>query len=183
MANCGCGGNNNDFFHCEVEVPCFGVTDPDEFPTLGTGDLSEVWSQITREETFTLPCGLPDIKQITGVTTTPKILKTKVVRTPPRTPVGKNSVGGQRITGYKLCVEGVLCQKITYCTDCGQQYCVDFFRPFSDYIVLPITINGQDPFDIQACLTVVPYVECCFAQRIGPRTIFKNVVLFLHVCV
>lgn len=182
---CNCNSNDSKFLKCSVEVPCFGVADPDEFPTLGASSpFRTIWKQIDREETATIPCGLPDIGQVTSLTVTPVIKNTKVIRTPPRVPATVTSEENQKLTGYKLCVEGVLCQKITYCTDCGKQFCFDVARPFSTYIVLPAAITqlNLDPFDIAACFKITPYVECCFIDKLDKRTVFKNIVFFLAVC-
>lgn len=104
---------------------------------------------------------------------------------------------GTILTGRKLIVEGTICQKVVYTALLPTQpvhsahYCI----PFSAYIIAyakfedmtydienncfnytagqPIVVDLNEEFN------VIPYIEDIFAYALNPRTIFKNVTLFL----
>lgn len=139
--------------------------------TLPILTIPAAFKQFTLQENLCIPEAKPDIEQLTRVLAEVKIISTKVIQTPTGT-----SPEGQNLTGWKLIVEGEVCQKIEYVADEPTQsvHAAHFCIPFSTFIVLPGTYVAGTP------VTVVPYIEDIYAQQIGKRSIFKNIVLFLH---
>ncbi|MDD2422464.1 MAG: DUF3794 domain-containing protein [Heliobacteriaceae bacterium] len=141
--------------------------------------LAAISAQVTVAENFDLPCQKPDIENLVSVNVNNVVINRQhIVPTP-----AVATPGGDIFTGVKLCVEGTIYQTVTYFA-CGSQvmHAAEFQVPFSAYIVLPPTTPsgiptiGFNPNLIQ----VNSVVECCFARMTSPRTIFKNVVLFLY---
>lgn len=128
------------------------------------------FKQLSVQENLTIPEEKPDVEQIVSVSADIVITHTKVIVTPVGT-----SVEGQILTGYKLVVEGKICQQVEYVADEPTQsvHAAHFNMPFSTYIVLPGTFTPSTP------VTVTGYIEDIFVVQLCKRTIFKNVTIFL----
>lgn len=128
------------------------------------------FKQLSVQETLTIPAEKPDAEQIVTVSAEVVITGTTVIRTPVGT-----SQEGQILTGYKLVVEGKVCQQIEYVADEPTQsvHAAHFVIPFSTYIVLPADFVPGTP------VTVTGYIEDIFVELLCKRTIFKNVTILL----
>lgn len=143
----------------------------DAFPTAPTA-----FAQISVMEMLTIPAAKPDVEQILKVLIEGKISSIRVIATPTGT-----GTGGLVLTGAKLAVEGVLRQKITYvATDVVQSvHAAEFDVPFSTFIVLPTLTVPITP-GLANQINVEPFIEDVFVNLEDPRTILKNVTLFLN---
>ena len=124
------------------------------------------FKQLNVEETLCLPCQKPNIEQIAKATGEISIKSTRVIKTPKAT-----SLEGQKLTGWKLVIEGELKQKVEYVADEPEQpvHSAHFNGPFSTFIVLP------ENFRIGIPITVTGYIEDIFVQKLDKRCLFKNV--------
>jgi len=129
------------------------------------------FKQISVQENFEIPCAKPDIEQIIRVVAEVKITSTKIIQTPVAT-----SLEGQVLSGWKLIVEGEVCQKIEYVADEPTQsvHAAHVCIPFSSFIVLP---GGWIP---GTPVIVKGYIEDIFAKQVGKRKIFKNITILLN---
>lgn len=131
------------------------------------------WTEISVPEILTIPCVKPNIESIDKIYINSKITTTKVIATPKST---TENPEGLKLTGRKLLVEGLLCQTLVYTADeCEQSvHSAHFNMPFSTYIVLPENTKLDDKFDVTVC------IEYVFAKILTPKTIFKNVTIYLQ---
>lgn len=128
------------------------------------------FKQFILQENLILPEAKPDIEQIVKVVAEVTITNTRVIKTPKAT-----SLEGQRLTGFKLIVEGELKQKIEYVANVPSQavHAAHFNIPFSNFIVLP------ENFKIGTPITVTGYIEDIFTELFDKRTIFKSTTILL----
>lgn len=128
------------------------------------------FKQFSVEETLCIPCQKPDIEQIVKVMADVSIKSTRIIKTPKAV-----SLEGQRLTGWKLLIEGELNQKIEYVADVTEQsvHAAHFNVPFSTFIVLPET------FKIGTPISVLAYIEDIFVQQLNKRCMFKNVTILI----
>jgi hypothetical protein len=142
----------------------------DQFPTNPTN-----FKQLSVQETLHIPVEKPDCEQLISVAARVEIINTRVVKTPGSALQVVESVEGQILTGFKLVVEGLVCQKVEYVADEPAQsvHAAHFNVPFSTYIVLPTTyVTGTQ-------YTVTGYIEDIFIELLDKRTVFKNVTILL----
>src|SRR5680860_763733 len=127
-----------------------------------------IFKQFSVDENLTIPVQKPDVETLLDVMAHVEITSTTIIKTPVVT-----SFEGQRLTGWKMIVEGKLIQKITYIADVPRQsvHAAHFEVPFSTFLVLPADFNQCQK------IRVVGYVEDVFSKLLDPRTIFKNVTL------
>lgn len=164
------------------------------------GNVTEIisstpfWQQQTIIENLSIPEKKPDVEQINSINIAVEILKKTVIKTPrsftnTTPPVAVPSLEGKLLTGRKLVIEGEICQKILYTADEPTQsvHSVDFYIPFSSYIVIPreitITDANGNPVTVDTLnvnFTVGACVENVFACLEDARTIFKQVVMLLY---
>lgn len=128
------------------------------------------FKQLSVQEVMSIPTVKPDVEQIVCVFAEIIIKYSNVIRTPRGT-----SVEGQKLTGYKLVVEGVIAQKVEYVADEPTQsvHAAHFNMPFSTFIVLPATFVPGTPVEITG------YIEDIFVKLLNKREIFKNVTILL----
>ncbi|MBM7625129.1 DUF6923 family protein [Sporohalobacter salinus] len=131
----------------------------------------KVFKQLSIDEDLEIPSQKPDAEDVLDVTVNVEIISTEVIRTP-----DTESFGGQTLTGFKVIVEGVLKQAITYVADSSDQnvHAAHFEVPFSTFLVLPPDFDGCQK------LNIIGEVEDVFIELIDERTIFKNVTLLLR---
>lgn len=131
-------------------------------------DDSSVFKQINVEKTHCLPPVKPDIEQIVKVISKLVIKSTKVIKTP-----SGISLEGQKLTGFKVVIEGELKQKIQYVADIPTQtvHAAHFNIPFSTYIVLPADFVLGTP------VTVNGYIEDVYAHQMGKKCIYINTTI------
>lgn len=152
------------------------------------------WKQMYLSESLEIPVQKPDAEQINTVVASVNILRKTVIATPRSyndtgaEPVPLPNLEGKLLTGRKLIVEGQICQQIEYTANESAQpvHSVEFFVPFSSYIVVPRTVTltvGTEPvefdsldvnFDVNACL------EDIRACLLDERRILKQVTLMLY---
>lgn len=147
-----------------------GIADPAQFDSNSFPAIAS-FKQLTVQENLTIPAAKPDIEQIIRVMAETTITSTKIIKTPTGT-----SKEGQKLTGRKIIIEGMLHQKIEYVADEPTQsvHAAHFKIPFSTFIVLPKN------FDDGTVITIIPYIEDIYAQQLDKRNIFKNVTLLLQ---
>lgn len=128
------------------------------------------FKQFSVQEDFVIPAAKPDIEQIIRVVAQVNITSTKVIITPVAT-----SLEGQILTGFKLIVEGEVCQKIEYVADEPTQsvHAAHACVPFSTFIVLPANFVLGTPVFVKG------YIEDIYAKQVGKRNIFKNITILL----
>jgi len=166
MMICNCSSNFN--------YKVVGLCDLSDFDTDSTN-----WAQISIPEMLTIPAVKPNIESIDKIYINSKITTTKVIETPV-SPIVNGELfpnpEGLVLTGWKLLVEGFLCQTLVYTADeCEQSvHSAHFNMPFSTYIVLPTDTTIDDTFKVRVC------IEYVFAKVLTPRTIFKNVTVYLQ---
>ncbi|MBW4829552.1 MAG: DUF3794 domain-containing protein, partial [Clostridiaceae bacterium] len=99
-----------------------------------------------------------------------EIINTKVIKTPVST-----SLEGQKLTGFKLIVEGMLNQKVEYiaCDKEQSVHAAHFRVPFSTFIVLPENYVEGTNVEVEAI------VEDIYSQLIDKRTVFKNITFMI----
>lgn len=143
----------------------------DNFPTAPIA-----FAQLSILERLVIPDAKPDIEQILKVLIDAKVTSTRVVITPTGT-----STGGLVLTGAKLIVEGIVRQKITYVAATPEQsvHVAEFDLPFSTFIVLPALTVPITPGIVNQ-INVEPFIEDVYVNLENPRTIIKNVTLFLN---
>ncbi|MCY6958956.1 SPOCS domain-containing protein [Clostridium brassicae] len=129
------------------------------------------FKQLSREEYIKIPCQKPDMEEILNTLVNIEITDTKVIKTPVIT-----SLEGQKLTGFKLIVEGVLNQKVEYVA-CDKEQSVHAAHsrvPFSSFIVLPKNyVEGTS-------IKVEGVVEDIYTKLVNKRTIFKNITFIIR---
>lgn len=132
------------------------------------------FKQISIDENLVLPEESPDILNIISISVDPIITDSRLIEVPLAT-----SIEGQRLTGFKLILNGELIQTIVYTSDTPEQATetIEISVPFSTFIMLPEDYQGVGNEDIEMI------VEDIFYTLIDERTIFKNVTLLVVVCV
>lgn len=161
--------------------------------TTATLNGAPYWKQMYLSEALVIPEVKPDAEQINSITTSVSILRKQVIVTPRtyddtgRRPVAEPNLEGKLLSGRKLIIEGQLCQQIEYTAleDSQPVHSVEFFVPFSSYIVVPyeVTLTNQAgtvtldtlyvDFDVNVCLEDV---RACLLDK---RRILKQVTLLL----
>lgn len=134
-------------------------------------ETSTVFKQLNVEKNFCLPEAKPDVEQILKAISELKIKSTKVIKTPKGI-----SLEGQKLTGWKIVVEGVIKQKVQYVADEPEQsvHAAHVDIPFSTFIVLP------DNFIMGTPVTILGYIEDVFVQKMDGRCVFINVTILLN---
>lgn len=200
---CACEFNVNIIGLCDPTTLQFTQVGDTNFET----DYN--WTEISIPEILCVPPQKPDIEHIDKVLISAEVTSSKLIETPrflqidtSTTPnvysvdnYGFNiplpNAEGTYLTGRKLIIEGVLKQKIVYTADVDVQsvHSAHFEIPFSAFIILypkfsnavggivPVTtalVDLNEDFCIDAC------IEDVYVQAMDPRTIFKNVTLFLR---
>lgn len=148
------------------------------------------WKQMDLSESLEIPIQKPDAEQINSVVAAVSIIRSTVIVTPRSyidagpVSIAEPNLEGRLLTGRKLIVEGQICQQIEYTSTESSQpvHSVEFFVPFSSYIVVPLTltIGGREVdaldvnFDVNACLEDI---QICLLDE---RRILKQVTLMLY---
>ncbi len=158
-----------------MDVQIVGLADPATFPTNPT-----MFTEMTFADTLTVPEAKPPVGQLTTVIVEVKIDSVRIVRSP----TGR-SLGGLILRGTKVVIEGTIKQEILYVADAPDQPVHAFHGtvPFSTFIVASSTMDGVPINELLPSMEVKPYVEDVFVNLTSPRSVFKNVVLFLNVTV
>ena len=153
-----------------------GLCDISKFGFYGQIGNNESWTQITIPEILTIPRSKPNIESIDKIYIKVNIEQSRIISTP-KTAQNITSVEGLKLTGRKLLVDGYICQTIVYtAATCTQTvHSASFKVPFSTFIVIDAAADiDNDKYCVKAC------IEDVFSRPLNPRTIFKNVTLFLH---
>lgn len=147
----------------------------------GNITTTQPWTEISVPEVLSIPGCKPDVESVDKIYINAKVTSTKIIETPksPR-PTGGAFIPnpeGLILTGRKLLVDGILCQTIVYTADVPEQtvHSAHFNIPFCTFIVLPEDVDVDlDSFCVRVC------IEDVYAKVLNPRSIFKNVTLFLY---
>lgn len=148
------------------------------------------WMQMNISEILTIPDVNPDIDHINDANIAVNIIKQSIIKVP----ISKLDNAGNYIpnlekkisTGRKLIIEGELQQSLIYtATDPAQSlYTVDFYIPFSSYIMVPSTIefnNGQTVIDsLNVNFQINSCIENAFIGTIDLRSFSEQVTLLLY---
>lgn len=139
----------------------------DELPIL---DNPSCFKQFCFHESVLLPEAKPDVLKIVKVVSEITISDSRVIRTPKAT-----SLEGQKLTGFKLMIDGTLNQKVEYVGETPSQavHAVHFNIPFSTFIILPET------FKPSTNVNVIGYIEDISADIFDQRNIFVNATLLI----
>jgi hypothetical protein len=168
-----------------------GICDP--------SDVSEIisvfpyWKQTYITENLTIPPFKPEAEQINSLIVSVDIIRAEVIVTPSSEvgtpPVLVPNLEGRVLTGRKVIIEGQLCQKIQYTANLPEQsvHNVEFFVPFSSFIVVPREIIFTDAsgvitvvdslnvnFEVSAC---IEDISACLNTE---RDILKQVTLLVY---
>lgn len=155
-------------------------------------DVSEIiskypfWKQIIINETLEIPEEKPNIETLNSVTVSWEIIRSDVIKTPrtyddfPNLSIERRSLSGMLLSGRKLIIEGVLCEKISYTADKESQsvHNAHFYIPFSSYIVVPKEIENKDSLEIK--YQVNACIEDIYLYKVGLRKIVKKVIFLLY---
>lgn len=130
-----------------------------------------IFKQLSVDETVKIPPQKPDAEDIFETIVDVEIVATRIISTPAVT-----SYEGQKLTNYKMIVEGRLKQKVVYIADEPTQsvHVAHFDVPFSTFLILPETFKKCQR------IKVLGFVEDVYSELLDPRTIFKNVTLRLE---
>lgn len=152
------------------------------------------WKQMYLSESLEIPSQKPDAEQLNAIVASVNILKKAVITTPrsfndvPAVPIALPNLEGKILTGRKLIIEGQICQQVEYTADEQTQpiHSVEFFVPFSSYIIIPqtISLNANSvptiydtldvDFDVNACL------EDINACLLDERRILMRITMLLN---
>ncbi|PKM90807.1 MAG: hypothetical protein CVU87_01165 [Firmicutes bacterium HGW-Firmicutes-12] len=130
----------------------------------------DTFKQFIVQKNLVLPADKPNIEQIIQVDSRVIITSKRFIQTPIAT-----SLEEQRLTGWKLVVEGQIKLKVKYVADIATQnvHGAHFNVPFSIFIVLPPDFEEETLVDVES------YVEAIYAQPLGKRKIFYNASMLL----
>ena len=146
------------------------------------------WYQMIVPEHLTIPDENPEISVIESLNITVDIYRKKVILVP-ESPTNANgdfipNLEGEISTGRKLVIEGQICQNIVYSTgdEASPSYAINFYYPFSSYIVLPQTITTATgdvdtiniDFDVNFC------IEDVRVTIEEPRKLLAEVIMLLY---
>lgn len=172
MSKCSCSNSDLENF-----VDITGLCDSTSI------DLStyKFWTQISVPQLLKVPEQKPDIEELNGENISVKILRKKLILTPISLGNPPENLEGKILTGYKLVIEGLVCNAISYTALVPDQavHTAHIDVPFSAFVVLPAIIDGKNTVDLN--LDVIPCIEDVFIKEVCKRQIFLNVTLFLQV--
>lgn len=156
-----------------------GICSPEQIENfLEQGDIRR-WTELVVPEVLCIPKVKPDVEHLISISSIVELISQRVISTPSKTTIPELvppifNQEGTAITGLKLVVEGVLRQKIIYTAAQTQSvHAIHFDMPFSAFIVLAPQDCITQKFKVEVC------IEDIFVSDIGPRKIFKNVVLLI----
>lgn len=144
------------------------------------------WIQMYLPETLEIPPQKPDIETVNSINVSVDIIRREVIKTPIST---EENLEGKLLTGRKLIIEGILCQKVGYTAELSEQpvHSAHFYVPFSAYIVVPLQVefpNGDGTFTTVDSLNVNYDVNACIEDLsicvLDNRKILKQVTLLLY---
>lgn len=139
--------SNSQMCNCDNGlIDISGICDPAN--TTDVISQYPYWKQMYLSESLLIPSQKPDAEQINAIVASVSIFKKTVIITPrsfndiPVIPVSIPHLEGKVLTGRKLIIEGQICQQVEYTANEQTQpiHSVEFFVPFSSYIIIPETI-------------------------------------------
>jgi Tol biopolymer transport system component len=157
------GGTLMNSINCDT-VEIVGLSA--EYPVNST-----TFKQFQVQHILEVPPEKLDIKKIIRVTVSGEVLSTRIIETPQAV-----SNEGQRLTGYKMMVEGKLIQKIEYIADNIEEsfHELKFIKPFSNYIMLEENTCYEESLNVEV------HIEDVYVRELDARKIFNNVILLLN---
>ncbi|SHJ46273.1 conserved repeat domain-containing protein [Clostridium cavendishii DSM 21758] len=119
-----------------------------------------------------IPEDNPDIEEVNDINVDTEILKYYIIRTPSVT-----SNEGQKLTGYKLVVRGLLRESIEYTAKVSEQsiHFANFSIPFSTFIILPNNFKVDNKIDVRT------NIKDIYFKKVNKRELFKNITLLINV--
>ncbi|MGL5353728.1 MAG: hypothetical protein ACRDA5_10475, partial [Clostridium sp.] len=130
------------------------------------------FKQITIEDNVIIPTSNHDIEEVSDITAEINILKSHIIKTPI-----SQSNEGQKLTGYKLVVHGIITELIQYTAlEDSQSIHSECYRiPFTTFIILSENYCNTN-------VKVESIVEEIYSKKINNRTIFTNATILIKVC-
>ena len=166
--------NSKCFLNSNLFPEIYGLCNKNILNNLLISDINSInyWNQISLSKIFTLPLDKPDIIQILSVSSKFKLIDKKFISTPKS---NDNNLNNLSLTGKKLIVNGLLCQRMEYISKTENQevISIDIIIPISSYIMLPNNYPYYNKFNICFCLENVDL--CC----LNNRQVFSSAVVFL----
>ena len=133
---------------------------------------SKSFQEIQWQDILTVSLHKPDMKQILCIKSTIEICKTRIIDTS----YGK-SCEGQRLTGKKCCVDGIVQNNIEYISyDKAQSvHAAEFSKLFSSFIVL------ERDFDCNLKFNIISCIENIFCMQLNERDLFCSLLFTLDL--
>lgn len=128
------------------------------------------FKQINITENLIIPMQKPDMEEISEVIASVEILKSHVIKTPTL-----KSNEGQKLTGYKLVIHGVLNEVVEYTALDDEQsvHSAHYAIPFTTFIVLP------ENYCIGGNTETKGVIEGIYFKKLDCRLLFTNVTLLV----
>lgn len=158
-------------------VEIIGLCDIDNFEYF-ENENDKNWTQFSIPEILQIPCEKPKIESIDKVYIDIKIISKRVIKVPEASDANGliTNEEGTFLTGRKLIIEGILCQKIVYTGEVTTQsvHSAHFNIPFSAFIMLKKDTPIETKYCVESC------IEDVYVEKIGDKEIFKNVTVLLR---
>ncbi|MGL5066339.1 MAG: hypothetical protein ACRC6T_00730 [Sarcina sp.] len=126
--------------------------------------------QVNKDEYLTIPLEKPDIDEIDSISASVKITNTHLIKTSI-----VRSVEGQKLTGYKLMINGYISETVEYTSKSDSQglYSASYEIEFSDYIIMPLNFNSSSRIEVEG------KVENVYHKKVSKREFFNNATVLL----
>lgn len=134
-------------------------------------DNAIAFKQLNLQENMSLLDSHLSIDHIVKIISDVIIEEKRIIQTPVAT-----SLEGQKLTGWKLIVEGTVREKLEYVAcDLGKNInIISLNTPFSTYIVLPENLNPGRQINVNG------YIEDMCIKKLDERSFFKCICLLLN---
>ncbi|HEX9061477.1 MAG TPA: hypothetical protein VF941_14950 [Clostridia bacterium] len=166
-------------------VKGIGITSYKDFPDLRLNP--DIFTEVAIPELVEIPKCKPDIEDLLSIAADIDVISVRLIDT-----AKGISNEGQNLSGHKLIIELKLRQKVKYiAADPAQSVHAAHFENVinSVYVVVPAALDVGNPavktsirtLFKQGRLVVTPYIEDIYGELRDKRTIFKNIIVFVHV--
>ncbi|MGL5692797.1 MAG: DUF3794 domain-containing protein [Peptostreptococcaceae bacterium] len=206
---CKCNNRKTATCDCDFNVNVFGLCDATKvkFTNSTSPNFKKDynWTEISIPEILCIPPQKPDVEHVDQVFVSVDITCVKLIETPKYLatvdnagvleydldadgfPIPLPNDEGTYLTGRKIIVDGILKQKVVYTGEVTSQsvHSAHFEIPFSAFIIAYPKFEDDEVVvsdaivDLEEQFCVDVCVEDVFIKRLDPRTLFKNVTLFL----
>lgn len=134
-------------------------------------DNAIAFKQLNLQDNMSLADSYLGIDHIVKIMADVVIEDKRIIQTPVAT-----SLEGQKLTGWKLIVEGTVREKLEYAScDSGKNInIINFNTPFSTYIILPENFNPGRQINVNG------YIEDMCIKKLDHRSFFKCICVLLN---